>query len=76
MTLPEFILETPAAFYVERPDVVTGKCPPKGIAVYPLWDGRSDANHRYTTERAIRDEMIARGWIVEGYGPDAVAFCS
>ena len=36
---------------------------------------RADANHRYTTSIAIRDQMVARGSVAEGYGPNAVALC-
>ncbi len=35
----------------------------------------SDVFHRYTTSLAIRDSMVQAGWIPEGYGPNAVAFC-
>jgi hypothetical protein len=32
-------------------------------------------NHRYTIDRALRDAMVAKGWVAEGDGPDAVAMC-
>jgi len=41
-----------------------------------VWNGRADSNHRYTTDRATRDDMIAKGWIAEGDGPDRIAFCA
>jgi hypothetical protein len=33
-------------------------------------------NHRFTTDRAVRDAMIASGRVAEGSGPDAVAMCA
>jgi len=32
--------------------------------------------HVYMTDRAVRDQMVARGWIAEGDGPDLVVMCS
>ena len=31
-----------------------------------------DSNHRYTTDPAIKAQMIARGCVAEGIGPNAV----
>ena len=31
------------------------------MPVYRVWNRRADSNHRYTTDRAIRDQMVARG---------------
>jgi len=31
---------------------------------------------RSRSEPAMRDAMVAQGYIAEGYGPDAVAFCA
>jgi hypothetical protein len=61
---------------VALPDPGTGTCAPGQIAVYRVWNARRDSNHRYTTQVAIRDAMVARGGIAEGYGPDAVAMCA
>jgi len=36
---------------------------------------RCGDDHRYTTDRATRDEMVGKGWIAEGDGPDAVVMC-
>ena len=71
-----YILETSAAFYVELPDIFTGACPGGTTAVYRLWNNRFDSNHRYTTSRTIKLQMMALGYIAEGYGPDAVAMCA
>lgn len=71
-----FVRETDTAFYVALPDASSGACADTTLRpVYRLWNGRGAANHRYTTVRAVRDRMIARGFVPEGYGPDGVAFC-
>lgn len=69
-------LESPEVFVVALPDPATGACPAGTIAVYRVFNGRHDANHRYLTSIALRDAMVASGWIAEGYGLDAVAMCS
>lgn len=72
---PAFVLESSAAMHVFLPDRAAGTCPAATRPVYRLWNGRSDSNHRYTTDPGIRDEMVARGFVQEGYGPGAVAMC-
>ena len=75
MRFPAFFLETAAAFYVWLP-TDTGLCEGAGeIPVYRLWNRRADSNHRYTTDKSVRDAMIGQGYVAEGYGPDRVAFC-
>ena len=79
------MLETPNAFAAWLPDPATGSCPPSGFRgiegdvllapVYRLWNSRIDTNHRYTTSQIIRDQMIAQGWVSEGYGANGVAMC-
>ena len=71
-----YIQETPSAFYIQLPNTSTGACAAGTTPVYRLWNNRVDSNHRYTTSRAIKVEMQGRGYIAEGYGPDAVAMCS
>ena len=71
-----FVYETPSAFYIALPDVSTGACPPGTIPVFRLWNQRADSNHRYTADRAARDEMLAKHYVAEGYGPDGVAMCT
>jgi hypothetical protein len=46
------------------------------VPVYRVYSNRADANHRYTTERAVRDAMVAKGWLAEGDGPDTVVMCA
>jgi hypothetical protein len=85
---PEFVPETTSAFLATLPDPQTGACPPGQTAVYRLWNGRSDSNHRFTTSIDVRNQMIANGspilgatrpitlhYISEGYGPNGVAYC-
>jgi hypothetical protein len=71
-----FIYETPAAFYIAVPDMTTGACPAGTIPVYRLWNQRADSNHRYTADPATKALMLARGYVAEGYGPDAVDMCT
>lgn len=73
---PQFVYETNDAMRANVPDVITGACfAPASVPVYRVWDKRTDTNHRYMTSREVRDAMVAKGWVPEGYGPDAVAMC-
>jgi YVTN family beta-propeller protein len=58
------------------PDFSSGECPVGTEPVFRLWNNRVDSNHRYTRSRVVKAEMIAKGHIPEGYGPDAVALCA
>lgn len=71
---PFFSQETAAAFYVTLP--TAGTCPAGTVPVYRAFSNRSDANHRYMTDRTVRDQMVARGWAAEGDGPDLVVMCA
>ncbi|HZQ62925.1 MAG TPA: sialidase family protein [Casimicrobiaceae bacterium] len=71
-----YILESPAVFYVLLPDPVTGTCSTGSVPVYRLWNGRADSNHRYVIDPAIKAQMMALGYVPEGYGPDRVAMCA
>jgi hypothetical protein len=64
-------------FNIPVPDT-NGACPAGTVPVYRLYnDGQGAApNHRYTTDLAVRADMIAHGWIPEGYGPLAVMMCA
>lgn len=70
-----YVSETPEAFFVAAP-FADGSCAYLWIPVYRLWNQRADSNHRYTTDPAIKAQMIARGYIAEGVGADGVAMCS
>jgi hypothetical protein len=76
---PTFEFESPAVFYIALPTTAgptAGACPAGTVPVYRVFDNRADANHRYTTSRTIRDQMVALGYIAEGYGDDAVIMCA
>jgi serine protease len=73
---PMFTYETPNAFYIGLPDVKTGACPAGTVPVYRLWNNRADTNHRYTTSLTIRSQMLAKGYVAEGYGPASVSMCA
>ncbi len=71
-----WIEETGNAFEIALPDLITGACLAGSVPVYRLWNGRIDSNHRYTTDLSIRAQMLAQGYIAEGYGPDGVVMCA
>ena len=71
---PGFSYESPAVMYMVLPTL--GVCPAGTIPVYRLFDVRPDANHRYLVDRALRDLMVAQGWVAEGDGPDFVVMCA
>jgi serine protease len=68
--------ESTSVFYIALPDLNTGVCPAGTVPVYRLYNNRADTNHRFTTSLDIRSQMIAKGYIPEGYGPNAVAMCA
>ena len=68
--------ESGNVFRIPLPNMSTGDCAAGTLPVYRLFNNRTDANHRYTTESDVRDLMVAAGYIAEGYGPDSVAFCT
>jgi hypothetical protein len=41
-----------------------------------VFDNRRDANHRSMTDRTLRDQMVASGWLAEGDGPDLMVMCA
>ncbi len=59
------------------PPVGDGSCPTGFTPVYRLYnDGQGAApNHRFTTDLAVRSQMLARGYVAEGYGI-GVSMCS
>jgi len=68
--------ETQNAFEIALPNLLSGACPSNTTPVYRLWNARADSNHRYTTSLQIRSEMLARGFVAEGYGDMGVAMCA
>jgi hypothetical protein len=71
-----YVLETPAAYYIALPNTTTGACPAGTVPVYRLWNQRFDSNHRFTIDPVVKAQMVARGYVAEGYGPDAVSMCA
>jgi Repeat of unknown function (DUF5648) len=69
-------LEAAEVMEIDLPDPSTGACPGGDIPVYRLWNARPDSNHRYTTSTVIRDQMLTKGYVAEGYGPNSVALCA
>ena len=57
-------------FWATPPDSM-GACSYAGeIPLYRVWKPFGESNHRFTTERAVVEEMTAKGWVDEG-----VAMC-
>jgi hypothetical protein len=71
-----YVDEAADAFYIGLPDLDSGTCPAGAVEVYRLWNQRAASNHRYTTSWSIRSQMLALGYVAEGYGPDAVSMCA
>ena len=59
-----WILESADAFAVLPVPYVD--CVQGAVSLYRLYNNRPDANHRFTTSPATRDQMMATGWILEG----------
>lgn len=68
-------LESDDVFEAGLPDYDSGACTIGEAPLYRLWNGRADSNHRYTTSESTREQMVAQGWISEGFGPLGVAMC-
>ena len=57
-------------FNVLPPAVADGSCPTGAVPVYRLYNnGQGGApNHRFTTDLGVRQQMLAQGYLAEGYG--------
>jgi hypothetical protein len=71
---PSLILESPDFMHMILP--TAGICPTGTTPVYRVFSNRPDANHRYMTDRTVRDQMVAKGWLAEGDGSDLVVMCA
>jgi YVTN family beta-propeller protein len=71
---PRFVLEDASFMHMRLP--LAGACPAGTTPVYRVFSNRSDANHRYMADRAVREQMVARGWMAEGDGSDLVVMCA
>jgi hypothetical protein len=70
-----WIYESGDVFAVSLPSPADGSCAVGTLPLYRLYNNRADVNHRYTTSLVIQAQMVAAGWIAEGYGPHDVAMC-
>ncbi len=59
-----------APFWATPPDSAGNCSRPGEIPLHRVWKSFGDSNHRFTTERAVVEEMTAKGWVDEG-----VAMC-
>ena len=71
-----FVYESPNVMYILLPDATTGACAAGSQPVYRLYNNRPDTNHRYTTDITVKNLMISKGYVPEGYGPNAVIMCA
>jgi hypothetical protein len=71
---PSFVLEDPAFMQMFLPTL--GVCPANTSQIYRVFSNRPDANHRYMTSKTVRDQMVTKGWLAEGDGPDLVVMCA
>ena len=76
-TSPDWLFEA-EVFNAAPASTTDGSCPSNALPVYRLYNNGQGAapNHRYTTDASVRSQMIAQGWIPEGYGPIGVIMCS
>ena len=70
-----WILEGLDTFTIDVP-TTAGACPAATVPVYRLWNNRPDSGHRYTADKATQQQMVAAGYVAEGFGPDAVFMCA
>jgi len=71
---PSFVLEDASFMTMFLP--AAGVCPSNTVDVYRVFSNRPDANHRYMTDKGVRDQMVAKGWLAEGDGPNLVVMCA
>jgi hypothetical protein len=72
----DWMLETREAFFILEPDKTNGTCPPSYPPIYRMFNRTLSPNHRYITDRKLRDRMTAARWVAEGYGPESVMMCT
>lgn len=73
----EWLLESDSVFRVHAVEATTLRCPANTTAIYRLYNGRSDVNHRYTKDPDIVAKMLAKGYTLEGVGsPLPIVFCA
>jgi hypothetical protein len=65
----QWFKESDDVFEVNLPNANTGACPSNTSPLYRAWNNRADTNHRYSTQPHVILEMVAKGYVAEGYGP-------
>ena len=75
ITNPNWQLEGPV-FNTPMP-AADGTCPAASIPIYRLYNQNMGGapNHRFTTDANVQAQMVAAGWVPEGWGI-GVGFCS
>lgn len=68
-------IEAGNVFQIALPNA-NGGCGAGTAQVYRVFNNKPDANHRYTTNPVVRAEMIAAGWVPEGFGAAGVVMCA
>lgn len=73
---PDWTFE--AVVFCMTPADANGGCASGTQPVYRVYDNGQGAapNHRYTTSLTVRAQMLAAGWVPEGYGKDGVIMCA
>jgi len=76
MTNPDWQFEA-QVFNIPIP-ATDGTCASGTVPVYRLYNNGQGAapNHRYTTDLAVRSQMMSQGWVPEGYGSIGVIMCA
>jgi hypothetical protein len=76
MTNPDWQFEA-QVFNIPIP-ATDGSCATGTVPVYRLYNNGQGAapNHRYTTDLSVRSQMMAQGWVPEGYGSIGVIMCA
>lgn len=72
----QWLLEANNVFQVYLPNTTTGVCPSGTKPIYRTWNTRADSNHRYAVDATVQAQMVAKGWIAEGYGNPPVVMCA
>ena len=72
-----WVLESGDVFEMDLP-AAEGSCADSSTPVYRLYNNNQGGapNHRFTIDREVGAQMLARGWIAEGGGADTVSMCS
>ena len=75
MDHPGYLLESPN-FTARMVPPQAGACPAGTVPVYRVQRAGTAVNYRYTTDRAIRDRMVAGSGLAESEGSGVVTMCA